>query len=151
MSKAPSQQYRARARRRVLQALYQWQLTQGDPAAIEQQFLSEYRLGRIDLAYFSALLRGITGNVDALDATFDPFLDRPARTLDPIELALLRLGTFELMERIDVPYRVVIDQAVELAHGFGAEQSHRFINGVLDKVGKSLSLRQAELRHAGLL
>lgn len=151
MSSAPSQQRRARARRRVLQALYQWQLTEGDPRAIEKQFLNEYRLGRIDLDYFSALLRGITDGVSALDAVFDPFLDRPAKTLDPVELALLRLGTFELMERIDVPYRVIIDQAVELAHGFGAEQSHRFINGVLDKVGKSLSLRQAELRHAGLL
>lgn len=150
MSSAPSQQRRARARRRVLQALYQWQLTEGDPRAIEKQFLNDYRLGRIDLEYFSALLRGITDGVGALDAAFDPFLDRPAKTLDPIELALLRLGTFELMERIDVPYRVVIDQAVELAHGFGAEQSHRFINGVLDKVGKSLPLRQAELRHAGL-
>lgn len=147
MSNAPTQQHRARARRRVLQALYQWQLTDGDPRAIEQQFLNDYRLGRIDLAYFTALFRGVTSGVVGLDAAFDPFLDRPARTLDPIELALLRLGTYELMERIDVPYRVVIDQAVELAHKFGAEQSHRFINGVLDRVGKSLPLRQAELKH----
>ncbi len=137
---------RARARRRVLQALYQWQLTQADPADIERQFLGEHRLGRMDLTYFSELFRGVCADAQAIDALFDPFLDRPARTLDPVELSLLRLGSFELRERIEVPYRVCIDQAVELAKAFGAEQSHRFINGVLDRVGHSLPLRSAELK-----
>ncbi len=137
---------RARARRRVLQALYQWQLTAQDPVDIERQFLSEHRLGRMDLEYFSALFRGVTGDCQALDQAFDGYLDRPARTLDPVELSLLRLGTYELRERLEVPYRVCIDQAVELAKAFGAEQSHRYINGILDKVGRDFPLRQAELK-----
>jgi N utilization substance protein B len=136
---------RARARRRILQALYQWQLTQQDPADIARQFLGEHRLGHMDLDYFSEVLRGVTAEVLTLDAAFDQYLDRPARTLDPVELALLRLGTYELRERMEVPYRVCLDQAVELAKAFGAEQSHRYINGVLDRVGRDVALRKTEL------
>lgn len=146
MTAARSKRERVRARRRVLQALYQWQLTGQDPAEIERQFLSDHRLGRVDLDYFSALLRGITAQAESLDAAYDGYLDRPARTLDPVELALLRLGTYELRECIEVPYRVCIDEAVELAKSFGAEQSHRFINGILDKVGRDFPLRQSELK-----
>ena len=145
MSRPRANRARARARRRVLQALYQWQLTGAAPAAIERQFLGEHRLGRMDLDYFSAVLRGVTADPARLDAAFDSFLDRPARNLDPVELAILRLGTYELMERLEVPYRVCIDQAVDLAHAFGAEQSHRYINGVLDRVGRAQPLRAAEL------
>lgn len=148
MSAAKPTRTRARARRRALQALYQWQLTDHDPAAIERQFLGEHRLGQMDIGYFSTLLRGVTTDYERLDAAFDGYLDRPARTLDPVELALLRLGTYELSECIDVPYKVCIDQAVELAKAFGAEQSHRYINGVLDKVGRDFPLRQAELKSA---
>ncbi len=136
---------RSRARRRVLQALYQWQLTGQDPAAIERQFLGEHRLGRMDLEYFSEVFLGVTRQSEALDAAFDGYLDRPARTLDPVELSLLRLGTYELQQRFEVPYRVCINEAVELAKGFGAEQSHRYINGVLDRVGRDVALRRSEL------
>jgi N utilization substance protein B len=136
---------RARARRRVLQALYQWQLTGHEPVAIERQFLGDHRLGRMDLEFFSEVFRGVTAQAETLDQAFDAYLDRPARTLDPVELALLRLGSYELRERLDVPYRVCIDQAVELAKSFGAEQSHRYINGVLDRVGQAVPLRRAEL------
>lgn len=136
---------RARARRRVLQALYQWHMTGQAPEEIERQFLGEHRLGRMDLAYFSEVFSGVTAQAGAMDALFDPFLDRPARTLDPVEHALLRLGSYELQERLEVPYRVCLDQAVELAKQFGAEQSHRYINGVLDRVGRTLPLRKAEL------
>jgi N utilization substance protein B len=136
---------RARARRRVLQALYQWQLTGHEPMDIERQFLGDHRLGRMDLVYFSEVFRGVTAQAESLDRVFDAYLDRPARTLDPVELALLRLGSYELSERLDVPYRVCIDQAVELAKSFGAEQSHRYINGVLDRVGQTMPLRRAEL------
>jgi N utilization substance protein B len=115
------------------------------PEEIERQFLGEHRLGRMDLAYFSEVFSGVTAQADAMDALIDPFLDRPARTLDPVEHALLRLGSYELQERLEVPYRVCLDQAVELAKQFGAEQSHRYINGVLDRVGRTLPLRKAEL------
>ena len=99
----------------------------------------------MDLEFFSEVFRGVTAQAETLDQAFDAYLDRPARTLDPVELALLRLGSYELRERLDVPYRVCIDQAVELAKSFGAEQSHRYINGVLDRVGQAVPLRRAEL------
>lgn len=149
MSRPKANRPRARARRRILQALYQWQLSGADPAAIQRQFFSEHRLGRMDLDYFSEVFRGVTGQVDTLDAAFDGYLDRPAANLDPVELALLRLGTYELQERLEVPYRVCIDQAVELAKGFGAEQSHRYINGVLDRVARDQPLRAAERQRRG--
>lgn len=136
---------RRRARRRALQALYQWQLAGQETGAIEQQFLEETRMGRIDLEYFAELLHQVAARTAELDAAIDPFLDRPFATLDPVEKAILRLGTYELTERIDVPYRVVINEAVELAKSFGAEQSHRYINGVLDKVGHANALRAAEI------
>ncbi len=146
MNRGKANRARSRARRRVLQALYQWQLTGQEPADIQRQFLGEHRLGHMDLDYFSAVFRGITDDVDSLDVAFDRYLDRPARNLDPVELSLLRLGTYELRERLEVPYRVCIDQAVELAKAFGAEQSHRYINGVLDRVGRDQPLRAAELK-----
>ncbi len=136
---------RRRARRRALQALYQWQIAGQDVGAIEQQFLEEVQMGHADLEYFAELLHQVPARVRELDATIDPFLDRPFVTLVPVEKAILRLGTYEMLERIDVPYRVVIDEAVELAKTFGAEQSHRFINGVLDRVGHANAFRAAEV------
>ncbi|MBR9795701.1 MAG: transcription antitermination factor NusB, partial [Gammaproteobacteria bacterium] len=88
--------------------------------------------------YFSAVLKGVVGDVEALEALFTPALDRKLDELDPIERNLLRLGTFELRDRIDVPYKVVINEAVALAKKFGATDSHRYINGVLDKIARDL-------------
>ena len=88
--------------------------------------------------YFTAILKGVTSDVDALEALFSPALDRSLDDLDPIERTLLRLGAFELRDRIDVPYKVVINEAVSLAKKFGATESHRYINGVLDKVARDL-------------
>ncbi|MCS4503382.1 transcription antitermination factor NusB [Arhodomonas aquaeolei] len=136
---------RSRARRRALQALYQWQVAGQDIASIEKQFLEDYRMGRTDLEYFSVLLHGVPASASRLDAALEGHLDRPFRTLDPVEKAILRLGAYELLERMEVPYRVVLNEAVELAKAFGAEQSHRFINGVLDRVGHDSALRRAEL------
>jgi N utilization substance protein B len=149
VSRPKAHRPRTRARRRILQALYQWHLSGAEPAAIQRQFFSEHRLGHMDLDYFSEVFRGVTGQVDVLDTAFDGYLDRPAANLDPVELALLRLGTYELRERLEVPYRVCIDQAVQLAKGFGAEQSHRYINGVLDRVARDQPLRAAERQRRG--
>ena len=121
-------------------------MTGDEPAAIQRQFFSDHRLGRMDLDYFSEVFRGVTEAVNALDTAFDGYLDRPAVNLDPVELALLRLGSYELRERLEVPYRVCIDQAVELAKGFGADQSHKYINGVLDRVARDQPLRAEELK-----
>lgn len=121
-------------------------MTGSEPAEIQRQFFSDHRLGRMDLDYFSEVFRGVTEEVGSLDAAFDRYLDRPAANLDPVELALLRLGSYELRERLEVPYRVCIDQAVELAKGFGADQSHKYINGVLDRVARDQPLRADELK-----
>lgn len=139
---------RTRARRRALQALYQWQMAGQDLVAIEAQFQEEMDMGAVDIDLFREILHGVPAKVDALDANFGPLLDRPQQQLDPIERAILRMGTYELEARIDIPYRVVINEAVELAKQFGAEQSHRYINGVLDKVARSFPLRATEMQAA---
>ncbi|NLO81250.1 MAG: transcription antitermination factor NusB [Xanthomonadaceae bacterium] len=136
---------RTRARRRALQALYQWQIAGQDLADIEAQFEQEMDMSAVDMELFRELLHEVPARVDELDARFGPFLDRPQDQLDPIEKAILRMGTYELQERLDVPCRVVINEAVELAKQFGAEQSYRYINGVLDKVARGLPLRAAEI------
>ncbi|MGD8429598.1 MAG: transcription antitermination factor NusB [Ectothiorhodospiraceae bacterium] len=136
---------RSRARRRALQALYQWQVAGQDLGAIEKQFLEEYRMGDTDVDYFRELLHRIPAGLSAIDAAIDPVLDRPFVTLDPVERAILRIGAYELAERLDIPYRVIINEAVEMAKVFGAEQSHRYINGVLDKVGRANRFRAAEV------
>ena len=125
---------RSRARRAVLQALYQWQLSGQSPNEVEAQFFAERPLDNVDLDYFQILLRNIPVHSDELDEILLPSLDRPVSQLDPIEKAILRIGAFELLHRPEIPLRVVINEAVELAKCFGAEQSHKFVNGILDKV-----------------
>ena len=128
---------KTRARRAVLQALYQWQLSGQTASEVETQFVAEQPLANVDLEYFQLLLRSIPAKVDELDHTLTPNLDRPLAQVDPIERAILRIGVFELVFRQEVPWRVVINEAVELAKVFGAEQSHKYINGVLDKVARA--------------
>ena len=137
---------RARARRRALQAIYQWQMAGQDLQDIEKQFTEEMDMSEIDLEFFREFLFGVPKQVDELDERFRGFLDRTPEQLDPIERAILRMGTFELATRPDVPVRVVINEAVELAKQFGAEQSHKYINGVLDRVARGLPLRVAEIQ-----
>ena len=129
---------RRKARHFGLQALYQWTLSGASAADIEAEFRVDNDFQHTDGEYFSAVLKGVVGDVDALEALFSPVLDRRLGELDPIERNLLRLGTFELRDRIDVPYKVVISEAVALAKKFGATDSHRSINGVLDKVARDL-------------
>jgi N utilization substance protein B len=133
---------RRKARHFGLQALYQWTLSGSSAREIEAEFRVDNDFQHTDGEYFSAVLKGVVGDVEALEALFEPFLDRRLDELDPIERNLLRLGTFELRDRIDVPYKVVINEAVSLAKKFGATDSHRYINGVLDKIAKEL--RSAE-------
>ena len=129
---------RKRARRAAVQALYQWQLTQQNVSEIEQQFIDEHGGTPTDMQFFHELLTGVTRQLDELDAAYAPFLDRTIEELDMVERAVLRLSTFELKSRLDIPYRVVINEGVDLAKTFGADQSHKYINGVLDKVAKQL-------------
>ena len=120
-----------------MQALYQWQLTGQEPAQIIAQFQEEQDMERADVAYFQELLQQIPARLETIDDSFASFLDRPLQQVDPVELAILRIGAYELAWRRDVPYRVVINEAVEIAKKFGAEQGHRFVNGVLDKLARA--------------
>lgn len=133
---------RRKARTLIVQALYQWYLSKSDPLEIEAQF-HEQNGGKIDWEYFSEVFLEIPKQQEALDKHIRPLLDRELNSLDPVERALLYLGTFELASRIDIPYRVVINECVELAKTFGATDGHKYINGVLDKLAKSL--RSVEL------
>ena len=129
---------RSQARHFALQAIYQWQVTGQDLAEIERQFLEKEELAKADVGLFVELLHGIPGNLSELDRAVVPLLDRPMEQVDPVERAVLRLGTFELIHHLDIPYRVVINEAVELAKRFGADQGHRYVNGVLDKLARRL-------------
>ena len=133
---------RRKARRLVLQALYQWLMADLDPKAIAKQFREETP-GKVDWDYFEEVFSEIPNSAQKLDEFLAPLLDRDLAALDPIEKSLLYLGSFELTNRIDVPYRVVINECVELAKIFGATDSHKYINGVLDKLAPTL--RPAEL------
>lgn len=133
---------RSKARRCALQAVYQWQMTAMDIGDIVAQFAgsSEYR--GIDPDYFEDLLQGVVQNVSQLDAELAPALDRGMELVDPIERAVLRIATYELLFRADVPCRVILNEAVLLARKFGAEQGYAFVNGVLDRLAHRL--RSAE-------
>jgi len=128
---------RRKARTLIVQALYQWYISKSDPLEIEAQF-HEQNGGKIDWEYFSEVFLEIPKQQESLDKHISPLLDRELNSLDPVERALLYLGTFELANRIDIPYRVVINECVELAKTFGATDGHKYINGVLDKLAKSL-------------
>jgi transcription antitermination protein NusB len=131
---APTPAARHKARHYAMQGLYQWQLSKLDPKEIVRQFQDEYDMAHVDVSYFAELLKAVPNQADALNAAFEPYLqDRSLAELDPITLTLLRIACYELMHRIDVPYRVVINEAVSLAKKFGPAESHKFINGVLDK------------------
>ncbi len=129
---------RRHARRALVQAVYQWQMTNADTQVVEKQFEDDGSLAKADREFFRELLRGVFFDSNQLDECFQPHLDRKLKELDKVELALLRLGTFELKERLDVPFRVVIDEYVELAKTFGAEDSHKYINSILDKLSNVL-------------
>lgn len=129
---------RHKARHYAMQALYQWYMTGYSLSEIESQFRTDYDFKKVDLAYFQDILHKAPANMTALEAAFSAHLDRDISELDPIELSLLRLGSYELLKRIDVPYKVVINESVSLAKKFGASESHKFINGVLDKVARDV-------------
>ena len=138
---------RSQSRRHALQALYQWQMAGQDLTDISNQFLEEQDINKFEIPYFQDLLHGVPTHLSELDALLKPALDRAIESVDPVERAVLRLGAYELTYHLEVPYRVVINEAVELAKVFGAEQGHKFVNGVLDKVAKQV--REAEIKAKG--
>jgi len=135
---------RRRARRLTMQALYQWQISKSPVSQIEAEFIVDNDDSKYDKSYFRGLFVGITSCAEDLDKALLAHLDRDIRELDPIELALLRMGCFELKERLDVPYRVAINEEVELAKKFGGTDSHKYINGILDKLAGTFRLAERE-------
>ena len=129
---------RRKARILALQAVYSWQLSGNPIADIEQQMLIENDVSKVDVEYFKDLARGVAINVKQLDELVKPHLSRPFEDLDEVERAVLRLSAYELKFREDVPYKVAIYEGFELAKIFGAEDSHKFVNGVLDKAVKAV-------------
>lgn len=134
---APSSR-RGLARRLTVQALYQWLVNETPPERMLQQFHEEDSLGRADVEYFKALLHGTVRECGMLTDTFSEYLDRKLEQLDPVERAVLMLGSYELMFCPDVPWKVVVNESVNLCKMFGAEDSYKYINGVLDKVARTV-------------
>ena len=124
---------RSRARRRALQAVYAWQMSNSPIDKVIEQFHSEQDMEIADLEYFEALVRGVEQHADELDQVLSKFIDRTMAQVDPIERAVLRIAGYELRFRPDVPYRVVINEAIETTKRFGAEHGHTYVNGVLDR------------------
>ena len=130
-------QLRKRARRRAVQAIYAWQISGNDMASVLRDFAHEQDMEQADLDYFNALTRGVVEQCEALDAALAPLLDREVGQVDPIERAILRMAAFELRNRPDVPYRVSLNEAIDLAKRFGSDQGHTYVNGVLDQAAKA--------------
>ena len=124
------------ARKLALQALYRWQLNVCPWQDLVQEFADDPDMPRADSEYFRTLIQGICDERDALDGALAPLLDRKPAELDPVEHALLLIGSYELQHRPDVPYRVVINEAVGLARRFGATDGYKFVNGVLDRAAR---------------
>ena len=125
---------RRRARECAVQALYSWAISQNSPEIIELNFMTEQDMKGVDTPYFRKLFRQTVENVEAVERTMQGYLDRSLAKLDPVEKAVLRLAVYELQFEVDVPYKVVINEAIEVAKVFGADESHKYINGVLDKI-----------------
>lgn len=136
---------RHEARSAAVQALYQWQHNPDSADAIIAQFMVDHDMEHVSMDYFTSCVRGVINNIDQIDEWIKPYLDRSIHSLDPVELATLRLAAFELSEKFDVPYRVVLNEATELAKKFGAQDGYKYINAILDKLADQL--REAEKKN----
>ncbi|PPD33973.1 MAG: transcription antitermination factor NusB [Methylomonas sp.] len=129
-------QGKTNARKCAVQALYQWQMSGDSLTRIETYFLEEQHLKGAQKSYFTELFHGVPKDLTQIDEALAEFVDRPVDKIDPVERAILRIGTYELMHRLETPYKVIINEGVNLAKDFGAEGSHKYINGILDKLSQ---------------
>ncbi len=142
-------QGRMLARRAALQALYQWQLTRDDLSEIERQFLEEREMTRVDLAYFQELLHRIPAALDRIDTVVLEFAERKLSELDPVERAIARISTYELLYKPEIPYRVIINEGINLSKTFGAAESHKYVNSLLDRIAhQTRTIEMARQQHA---
>lgn len=137
---------RRRARALALQGLYHRHFSKSSITDIESEFIVDNDMSKVDAAYFRDLLRGVDREQEELDRLLEPYLERPIQEVDAIELAIVRLGTYELKHRLDVPYRVVINEGIEMAKKFGGTEGHKFVNSLLDKLGRRLRLAETRQR-----
>jgi N utilization substance protein B len=141
---APNKSPRRRAREFALQGIYQWLLSQSSLTAIESQMGEVGGFDKCDRDLFLGLLRGTIGNAPDLQVAFAPYIERPLNELSPIERGILLMATFELVHRPETPYRVIINEAIELAKGYGGTDGHKFVNGVLDKLAARVRADEVE-------
>lgn len=142
-------QARSRARRRALQALYAWQLSNTPIAKVIDQFRHEQDMEVADLEYFEDLVNGVAAQLAELDGALAGYLDRGIEQVDPIERAVLRIAAYELRHRLDVPYRVVINEAIETSKRFGSDHGHTYVNGVLDRAAAEWRRAEAQAGRRG--
>ena len=140
---------RRKSREFALQGLYEWLLGGADAGVVDAHVREQDGFDKCDLAYFDLLLHGVIREATAIDAHIAAHIDRKAELLSPVEHAALMIGTFELMRCIEVPYKVAINEAVELAKGFGGTDGHKYVNGVLDKSAAELRRSEVEAARAG--
>lgn len=129
-------QARTNARKAAVQALYQWQMTGQNLSLIEQQFLEEDWLKDAQKSYFNELFHGVPAHLEEIDQQLAGYVDREVDAIDPVERAILRIGVYELLYRLNMPYKVVLNESINLAKCFGADGSHKYVNGILDKIAR---------------
>jgi len=137
---------RGKSRRLAMQAVYQWQMTGDNITDIKQQFFEENNMSQVDSEFFSELVSGVASSINELDVLLEKYMPRSAESVDPVERSILRLAAYEFVNRFDVPYRVVLNEAVNITKEYCAENSHAFVNAVLDKVAKEI--RHLEVQSA---
>jgi len=137
---------RSNARKKALQALYQWHMSGNDLSEIEEQFHQEQNMEKVDVDYFHTLLHMVPAEVSSLDELVAKYSERDSDELDPVEQSILRLSSYEIKNRIDIPYKVIISEAISLAKMFGSDKSHAFVNSILDKLAKDL--RKVEIENS---
>lgn len=131
-------QARRKARSLALQAVYQWALSSSSMSIVKDQFKDKINPKKVDIEYFNVLVDGVAKNIDAIDEVITPFLDRKITELDEVELSILRIAVYEFMDLFDVPYKVVINEALELTKIFGSVEGYKYVNGILDKAANFL-------------
>jgi len=135
---------RGKSRRLAMQAIYQWQMTGDSITDIKQQFFDENNMQKLDAEFFSEVVSGVASSISELDPLLEKYMTRTVESVDPVERSILRLASFEFIHRLDVPYRVVLNEAVNITKEYCSENSHTFVNAVLDKVAKEI--RQLEVQ-----
>ncbi len=135
---------RGKSRRLAMQAIYQWQMTGDSITDIKQQFFDENNKSKFDSEFFSESVSGVASSISELDPLLEKYMSRSVESVDPVERSILRLATYEFINRLDVPYRVVLNEAVNIAKEYCAENSHTFVNAVLDKVAKEIRVTEVQ-------